>query len=105
MVSPPKSRAATDVSRAAEKYAAEKVEEMMLMMSTKHKAADYRYARENQLAGTMERSSTNASEASSEDWRQKRSESVKAAEDLAAARVEAMMAALSGNHHLDEGEI
>jgi len=53
----------------------------------------------------MERSSTNASEASSEDWRQKRSESVKAAEDLAAARVEAMMAALSGNHHLDEGEI
>jgi hypothetical protein len=102
--SPPKSRASADVSSAVEKYAAVKVEEMMLMMSTKHKAADYRSPRNSRFARTVEPPHSNAHEDSSEDWRLRRSDSVKAAEDLAAARVEAMMAALAGDH-LDEAEI
>jgi hypothetical protein len=97
MTSPPKPRASADVSSAAEKFAAVKVEEMMLMMSTKHKAADYKSPNNPRFSST-------ASEDSSEDWRLKHSDSVKAAEDLAAARVEAMMAALAGDH-LDEAEI
>jgi hypothetical protein len=74
----------SEVSKAAERYASEKVEEMMSMMSRSQSAR----------RGSKE----------VDNVKREKSESLKAAEDLAAARVEAMMAALS-NSNTDEGEI
>ena len=86
---PIKSRSSntSEVSKAAEKYASEKVEQMMSMLSSRSKPA-----------------ATGSKEVNSNESGKRTPESVKAAEDLAAARVEAMMAALS-NSQLDEGEI
>lgn len=125
--SPLKSRASssTETSKAAEKYAAGKVEEMMAKMAGRSNSAS-KTAREPDVS--MDWPSVNTSGPSvnttgpsvnitgpsintsgesygGERSKSNRSDSVsKAAEDLAAARVEAMMAALSSSH-LDEGEI
>jgi hypothetical protein len=118
--SPVKSRASssTETSKAAEKYAAGKVEEMMAKMANRSKVPS-NTAREPDVS--MDWPSVNTSGPSintsgpsintsgesygGEQNKTDKSDSVsKAAEDLAAARVEAMMAALS-NSHLDEGEI
>jgi hypothetical protein len=111
--SPLKSRASssTETSKAAEKYAAGKVEEMMAKMANRSKVPS-NTAREPDVS--MDWPSVNTSGPSfntsgesygGEQSKTNKSDSVsKAAEDLAAARVEAMMAALS-NSHLDEGEI
>jgi hypothetical protein len=72
-----KAHSTSDVSKAAEKYAAKKAEEMKSVLSAKNKIEGKRY----EVASSH------------------------AAEDLAAARVEAMMAALSSSHLNDEGEI
>lgn len=93
----------TDVSRAAEKYASEKVEEMMTMMSSRSKPVPYHESEERQVNSEADRSFSSSPDTSM-DWKHKKADSVRAAEDLAAARVEAMMAALSSSH-LDEGEI
>ena len=85
-----KASSTSSVSKAAEKYAAEKVEEMMLKMSS-------RGNKERQIDDMLNKSKDSTKE-------RKKVESVRAAEDLAAARVEAMMAALS-NNNVDEGEI
>ena len=82
-----------EVSKAAEKYAAEKVEEMMEMMASRPP---------NGETGAFPTSSKSYPSSLLEGASRK-SESSKAAEDLAAARVEAMMQALSGNN-LDEEE-
>ena len=77
-----------DVSKAAEKYAAEKVDEMMEMMASRPPSGGF-----GDETGAFPTSSR--SYAASQ-----------AAEDLAAARVEAMMRALSNNNlDEDEGEI
>jgi hypothetical protein len=107
--SPPKSRASssTEVSKAAEKYAAEKVEEMMAAMAARSKSAS-RTGREPDTSTSMDWPSINTSGDSlkygDKQTKPNKPDSVRAAEDLAAARVEAMMASLSSSH-LDEGEI
>jgi hypothetical protein len=120
--SPPGSRtaSATEVSRAAEKYAAGKVEEMMEAMASRPKSATRKGWRSEDAEATMDTSGdssasplsplppyrmTTADDRSrSSSAKKKKSESVKAAEELAAARVEAMMAAMTSSS-LDEGEI
>jgi len=87
----------SDVSKAAERYASEKVEEIMSKMSSSSRARSVARSRdvhkEHDMIGE-----DGAGQASS------KSSSVQAAEDLAAARVEAMMAALS-TAQMEEGEI
>jgi hypothetical protein len=112
-ISPGKSRSSTDeVSKAAEKYAAEKVEEMMEVMAERSRSSLRNW--ESDQIGAFprvdDRSSSpyEANSARSDGERpSSRGRSTrlgKAAEDLAAARVEAMMQALSSTN-LDEGEI
>jgi hypothetical protein len=102
--SPVSSRASNaDVTRAAEKYANDKVNELMAKMSSNRAKSVTRSRevhREIESVGDWSnepigRSATNLSK--------NKGQPVRAAEDLAAARVEAMIAALSGNQV--EGEI
>ena len=87
-----------DVSRAAEKYAAEKVEEIMSKMAARSKTTPrYRESR-NEFTDVPAAALPNSTNIASSGG------SISAAEDLAAARVEAMMAALA-NANVDEGEI
>jgi hypothetical protein len=79
------------LSQAAERYASEKVEEIISKMS----------ARSN----TAPRSREVVRTSSIGDRVPDQPRSISAAEDLAAARVEAMMAALSTSSQMDEGEI
>lgn len=105
--SPTQSRASssTEVSKAAEKYASEKVEEMMAAMATRSaSAANGEQAREVSMDWPSVNTSGDSLQYGEQQAKPQKAESVRAAEDLAAARVEAMMAALS-NSHLDEGEI
>jgi hypothetical protein len=126
--SPLKSRpsSSSGTSKAAEKYAAGKVEEMMAAMANRSKAAastgkernvsmDWPSGNTSGPSINTSGPSNNTSGASynntsresygGEQSKSNRSDSVsKAAEDLAAARVEAMMASLSSSH-MDEGEI
>ena len=99
-----RSNSHSEVSRAAEKYAAEKVEEMMLKMSERSKSApkDSHYHRD--IDNMLDTSGERYGSSGERKIARKKGSAVRAAEDLAAARVEAMMAALSTNH-LDEGEI
>jgi hypothetical protein len=110
-----------EVSRTAEKYAAEKVEEMMEIMSQRNRSAQkggfpgrpmeeatgafpsVENSRASYPAYQFSQSRSEEGENMSERVSRK-SESARAAEDLAAARVEAMMQALS-SQNLDEGEI
>ena len=119
--SPGQSRSSTDVSKAAEKYAAEKVEEMMEAMLTKSSGRQGGNTQRvdamiENLAGVdtsgqslpaydlMSRARSSDTRSSSKSKRSQKSDSAKAAEKLAAARVEAMMAAMTSSN-LDEGEI
>ena len=94
----------SDVSRAAELYAAEKVEQMMLKMSSRTrstpKSNQYQNDRDRMLDSTGDYNDVFMVSKGV----QKKGSAIKAAEDLAAARVEAMMAALSTNQFA-EGEI
>ncbi len=129
--SPSKSQASsmTELSKAAEKYAAEKVEEMMSAMSSRAKSTPRSWPSQQKdiddpryRVGEMI-DSDNVSTASSSSpkpvhesqvlhsgdkprfkRRTRKNDSARAAEELAAARVEAMMAAMS-SRDLDEGEI
>ena len=105
--SPAKSRASssTEVSKAAERYAAEKVEEMMAQMATRSQSAS-KSGREEvvQTDWPSINTSGDSLQYGEKQTKQNKAHSILAAEDLAAARVEAMMAALSSSH-LDEGEI
>jgi hypothetical protein len=95
--SPIRSRASSsDVSRAAEKYAAQKVDEIMTKMASRSRTV----TRSRDIHKEVNRQALAAEDAEE----MKKSSTVNDAEDLAAARVEAMMAALSSSH-LDEGEI
>lgn len=94
----------SEVSRAAEKYAAEKVEEIMLKMSSRSTSAPKNRQYSLDIDRLMDTSGEQYSSSGEKKIARKRGSSVRAAEDLAAARVEAMMAALS-THQLDEGEI
>ena len=110
--SPPESRnGKADVSVAAEKYAAEKMEEMMETMAAKSRSNNFRPAADQ--SGAFPTFDDHASSMPSYNLvrstdgissRSKKSDSARAAEELAAARVEAMMQSLSGTH-LDGGEI
>lgn len=88
-----------DVSKAAEKYAAEKVEEMMTLMANRSQSTEFKSRPMEEATGGFPVLEKNPRYDES-----RKTESAIAAEDLAAARVEAMMQALS-NHNLDEGEI
>jgi hypothetical protein len=115
--SPLGSRAgASEVSRAAEKYAAGKVEEMMEVMASRPKSTPRSWRSEDANA-TMDTSGDSSSSplspyrmtpdgdrSRSSSAKKKKSASALAAEELAAARVEAMMAAMTSSS-LDEGEI
>jgi hypothetical protein len=119
-VSPGQTRSSTDISKASEKYAAEKVEQMMEAMSSKsfnrHGGNNEKVnAMLDNMAGIdnsgqslpsyeMGRDRSSDTRSSSRSKSVKKSESARAAEELAAARVEAMMAAMTSNN-LDEGEI
>jgi hypothetical protein len=115
--SPPGSRTngASEVSRAAEKYAAGKVEEMMEAMASRPKSTPRSWRSE--AADAMDTSGDSSSSplspyrmtpdgdhSRSSSAKKKKSASALAAEELAAARVEAMMAAMTSSS-LDEGEI
>lgn len=106
----------SEVSKAAERYAARQVEEMMEAMARRRKGDKH-----NQVDDMVSQStggvSPNAGAMSPYDMKgvrsdgsrtvrsvQTKNESVRAAEELAAARVEAMMAAMT-SQSLDEGEI
>jgi hypothetical protein len=108
-----------EVSRTAEKYAAEKVEEMMEMMAQRGRSTQGGFPGRPMEEATGAFPSVENSRASYPAYQfsqsqsegehmsarvSKKSESARAAEDLAAARVEAMMQALS-SQNLDEGEI
>lgn len=121
----------SDVSQAAEKYAKEKVEEMMTMMASRSKSTprswrsqDHPDAEKNRVVEDMIRDSSfhtsppeqepdyHMTRSSDQDitMARKKIDSTKEAEELAAARVEAMMAALASGPSasgtaLDEGEI
>ena len=117
--SPPGSHtvSSTDVSRAAEKYASEKVQEIMEVMASRSKSTPKSWRDEDHTLDTSYGDSSTASplspyrmaadgdrSISTSKKSKKKSESAKAAEELAAARVEAMMAAMTISN-LDEGEI
>lgn len=103
--SPGKSRASTsDVSRAAEKYAAAKVDEIMTKMASRSRTVSRSRDVHKEINGMFDASGELYDSESSTAKTRQNELSVTAAEDLAAARVEAMMAALS-TPHLDEGEI
>lgn len=107
--SPAKGRSAShvsDVSKAAERYTAAKVDEIMAEMKTDQAVS----------ASVKEEMITESTyfDDIDDDYRALRSyrardsrgeSRVGAAEDLAAARVEAMMSQLSGNQELEEAEI
>lgn len=105
--SPPESRnGKADVSVAAEKYAAEKMEEMMETMAARSRptpGSNFRPVGDESGAFPTFDDHTQRSAGISSLTR--KSDSARAAEDLAAARVEAMMQSLSGTHLDDEGEI
>jgi hypothetical protein len=85
----------SDVSKAAaEQYASQQVEAMMAKMSSRSKSnpREYRASRDVDNYHMIPGADINGS-------------TVGAAEDLAAARVEAMMAALSSADLMEEGEI
>jgi hypothetical protein len=95
----------SDVSKAAERYAASKVEEMMAEMN-----ADPASSPQGRDSASPLRYSDHADDdhraLQSYRSRENRGSSrVGAAEDLAAARVEAMMSQLSGGVDMEEGEI
>lgn len=111
----------SDVSKAAEKYAAQQVEEMMEAMSKKRDVDKQSQVREmiDQSTGVLSPTSSSGAlspldlksirsdgSKSTKSGRSvhKKNESARAAEELAAARVEAMMAAMT-SQSLDEGEI
>lgn len=111
----------SDVSKAAEKYAAQQVEEMMEAMSQKRDIDKQSQVREmidlstgvlspNSSSGALSplelKSMRSDGSKSTKSGRSvhKKNESARAAEELAAARVEAMMAAMT-SQSLDEGEI
>lgn len=95
-----RSRASSsDVSRAAEKYAAQKVDEIMTKMASRSRTVTRSREMHKEIATDYLNDMHNAARSS-----QRAQSSINDAEDLAAARVEAMMAALSTSH-LDEGEI
>jgi len=110
---PSSSKSTSDVSQAAEKYAAKKVEEMMAVMSERSRSAP-RTSRDgsndediapnrNGSSGAVPTKKVKAvSDRASNTG--KKTDSAVAAEELAAARVEAMMAAMS-TADVDEGEI
>jgi hypothetical protein len=97
-----------NVSRAAEKYAAEKVEEIMSKMAARSKTTPRLRESRNEFSDVGNKktagAATTAVTASASGQNPSGGGSISAAEDLAAARVEAMMAALS-NTNFDEGEI
>jgi len=110
----------TEVSKAAERYAAEKVEEMMEALAAKPSGRqggntqrvdamlDNMAAVDSsgQSLPSFDTNHTRPSDTLSNSGvkRSRKSESAKAAEELAAARVEAMMAAMTSSN-LDDGEI
>jgi hypothetical protein len=104
----------SEVSKAAEKYAAQQVEEMMAAMSSGPNSE-----KQKQVDGMMspltpdtsgsalppyDISTVRSDGSKSTRSVKKKNESARAAEELAAARVEAMMAAMT-SQNLDEGEI
>ena len=104
----------SEVSKAAERYAARQVEEMLEAMSKRREGERYVDDMVGQSTGGV---SPNAGRLSPYDMKgvrsdgsrtvrsvQTKNESVRAAEELAAARVEAMMAAMT-SQSLDLGEI
>lgn len=98
---------ASEVSRAAERYAAEKVEEMMSIMSKNGDGRQIESLMDSSNEHSFRHSTAAPSKSANNDKRLDKggyNESARAAEELAAARVEAMMAALSTSQ-LDEGEI
>jgi hypothetical protein len=122
-VTPPGSHAqsSTEISRAAERYASEKMEEMMEVMASRSKSTPKSWRSkdvEEPLDTSYGDSSADSplspyrmtatdgdrSMPSKKSTTKRKSESAKAAEELAAARVEAMMAAMTSSN-LDEGEI
>jgi hypothetical protein len=100
-----KSSSDNDVSRAAEKYATEKVEEMMANMPSPSESNRTNPKFQEYGGGQSSNRSDSGSsmmDSVSRGRTKKKSSSAKAAEDLAAARVEAMMMAMSSTK-LDEG--
>jgi hypothetical protein len=96
-----------DVSRAAEKYAAEKVEEIMSKMAARSKTTPRLRESRNEFSDVGNKETAGAATTvptSASGQNPSGGGSISAAEDLAAARVEAMMAALA-NTNFDEGEI
>ncbi|KAI2497703.1 hypothetical protein MHU86_16785 [Fragilaria crotonensis] len=106
----------SEVSKAAERYAARQVEEMMEAMARRRQGDKYSQA-DDMVSQSTGGVSPNAGAMSPYDIKgvrsdgsrtvrsvQTKNESVRAAEELAAARVEAMMAAMT-SQSLDEGEI
>ena len=89
----------SDVSRAAERYASEKVDEIMSKMASRSKSV----ARSRDIH--KEYNSVDAGDDADDEGARSKTTSVQAAQDLAAARVEAMMAALSNPHTAEEAEI
>jgi hypothetical protein len=111
-ISPNKSRTesthqrpeSSGVSRAAEKYAAEKVEEMLDAMSKKEGNGISQDVASPGAMSPYDLRQVRSDGSKSTRSVTKKNESARAAEELAAARVEAMMAAMT-THTLDEGEI
>jgi hypothetical protein len=99
-----KSSSDNDVSRAAEKYATEKVEEMMANMPSPSESnrTNPKFQEYGGQSSNRSDSGSSMMDGVSRGRTKKKSSSAKAAEDLAAARVEAMMMAMSSTK-LDEG--
>jgi hypothetical protein len=103
----------SEASTAAENYAAQKVEEMMAMMSSRSKSTprSWRSAadagidkRRHMLDGMMHENHSQQSGLPDSTRKAQKSESIIAAEQLASARVNAMMQALAASG-VEEGEI
>lgn len=99
-----------DVSKAAEKYASEKVDQMMSMMAARAQEDSFQARPAEEATGAFP-SVSNVAHRYQQTYK---SEASRAAEELAAARVEAMMASLSSParsprtqraEELNEGEV
>jgi len=102
--SPSRSRPGSSLGIAAEKYASEKVEEMMESLAAHSRSAPKRASSSDARLTSM---SLRINDSRTPEDVKPKTESVRAAEDLAAARVEAMMSALafSNSRREEEGEI
>ena len=101
-VSPGKGRSSnvSEVSKAAERYAASKVEEMMADLNASSVSSPG--ARRDVIS---RKTFSEDTEDYQSQYHSREGSRVEAAQELSAARVEAMMAQLSASHSVEEAEI